>query len=63
MYFDSLSAAISMDGHGVYVWTAYLIATTAIAFIMTAPGRRSRKFLQQLAGEIRRQQARETGEK
>jgi heme exporter protein D len=57
MYFDSVSAALAMDGHGVYVWSAYFITAIAIALIMTIPVRRSRKFLQQLAGEIRRQRA------
>ena len=45
-----------MDGHGVYVWTAYIIAVSAIALILILPRRRERKFLRDLAGEIRRQQ-------
>ena len=56
MYFDSLSAALAMDGHGIYVWTAYIIAVSAIALILILPRRRERKFLRDLAGEIRRQQ-------
>jgi heme exporter protein D len=56
MYFDNLSAALTMDGHGVFVWSAYLIATVAIALILALPRRKERKILLQLAGEIRRQQ-------
>ena len=57
MYFDSFSAALAMDGHGIYVWSAYFIATTAIALMLTLPKRKERKVLAQLTGELRRQQA------
>ena len=57
MYFDSFSAALAMDGHGVYVWSAYLIATAAIALILILPKRKERQILARLAGELRRQQA------
>ena len=57
MYFDSLSAALAMDGHGVYVWSAYFIAITAIALILILPKRKEKKILAQFAGEFRRQQA------
>ena len=57
MYFDSISAALAMDGHGVFVWSAYLITTIAIASILVIPRRRERKFLKQLAGELRRERA------
>ncbi len=56
MYFDNLSAALTMDGHGAFVWSAYVIATVAIALILALPRRKERKILLQLAGEIRRQQ-------
>ena len=57
MYFDSVSAALAMDGHGVFVWAAYAIAVAAISLILISPKRKERKILRQLAGEIRRQQA------
>ena len=57
MYFQSLDALLHMDGHGVFVWSAYLITSAVIALILVAPGRRRRRFLRQLAGEVRRQQA------
>ena len=55
MYFDSLSAALHMDGHGVFVWSAYLITAIVVATILVAPGRRQKRFLRQLQGELRRQ--------
>ena len=58
LYFDSLSAALTMDGHGAYVWSAYLIASAAIALILILPKRKERKLLKQVAGEIRRDQSR-----
>ena len=56
MYFDSVSAMLAMDGHGVYVWSAYFIAIAVVVALLLAPGRRRRKFLQNLSGELKRQQ-------
>ena len=30
MYFDSLQQLIFMDGHGVYVWSAFIISLTVM---------------------------------
>lgn len=54
MYFESLAAALQMDGHGAFVWSAYLITLGVIFFILYAPRRRERRFLRQLEGQIRR---------
>ena len=54
MYFDSFSAALSMDGHGVFVWTAYAVTIVVLLFLLLAPGRRQRRLLRQLAGELKR---------
>jgi len=54
MYFDSLAAALQMDGHGAFVWSAYLITLGVVVFILYAPRRRERRFLRQLEGQIRR---------
>jgi heme exporter protein D len=56
MYFDSVGAMLAMDGHGVYVWSAYFIAIAVVVALLLAPGRRRRKFLQNLSGELKRQQ-------
>jgi heme exporter protein D len=55
MYFQSLDAILHMDGHGAFVWSAYLISAVVILFILVSPGRRRRRFLKQLAGEAKRQ--------
>jgi heme exporter protein D len=56
MYFDSVGAMLAMDGHGVYVWSAYFIAIAVVVALLLAPGRRRRKFLRNLSGELKRQQ-------
>jgi len=57
MYFDSIEALLNMNGHGGYVWAAYLISIVVIAAILIAPVRRRKNILQQLAGELKRKQA------
>lgn len=56
MYFDSLGAMLHMDGHGSYVWSAYLITLIVLAMLLLVPRRRQRRILQQLDGELRRRQ-------
>lgn len=57
MYFESFSAALSMDGHGAFVWSAYLITIVVLICLLLAPRRRQKKFLRQLAGELKRSQS------
>ncbi|HEY7776846.1 MAG TPA: heme exporter protein CcmD [Kineobactrum sp.] len=54
MYFESFSAVLQMDGHGGFVWSAYLITLLVIVYILYAPRRRERRFLRQLEGQVRR---------
>jgi heme exporter protein D len=56
MYFDSLDAALTMDGHGGFVWAAYGICLLLLALFLLAPRRRQKKILLQLGGEQKRQQ-------
>jgi len=56
MYFETLDALLYMDGHGVFVWSAYLIGTLVVSAMLLAPGRRQREFLAQLRAELKRQQ-------
>ena len=56
MYFDSLRELVSMDGHGVYVWTAYLVSTLVITGVLLVPLYRRKRFLLQLAAELKRAQ-------
>jgi heme exporter protein D len=56
MYFDSLGAALAMDGHGAYVWSAYAVTLLVLALLLIAPGRRRRRLLRELNGELKRRQ-------
>jgi heme exporter protein D len=60
MYFDSLGAALSMDGHGAYVWSAYAISLLVLVLLVRAPRRRQQTFLRHLAGEQKRRQQGQT---
>lgn len=54
MYFDSLTAALTMDGHGPYVWSAYAITVTVMVLLIVSPIIRKRRLLRELRGEYRR---------
>ncbi|WP_439106758.1 heme exporter protein CcmD [Congregibacter sp.] len=56
MYFESLAAALAMDGHGPYVWAAYGLTLTVIAVLVASPLIRKRRLLRELRGEYRRSQ-------
>jgi heme exporter protein D len=56
MYFDSLQALLEMDGHGAYVWGAYIVSIAVIALALILPMRRRKTFLLQLSAERKRAQ-------
>ncbi len=62
MYFDSLPAALAMEGHGAYVWGSYLVTVAVIAMVVMAPVLRRRRFLRQLAAQIKRAQGGPAGQ-
>ena len=55
MYFDSLAAALAMNGHGAYVWAAYGLTVIVLALILVLPARRRTRLLKRLAAEQKRQ--------
>lgn len=55
MQFDSLAAALSMDGHGSYVWFIYVSAALVVAWMLITPVLRSRRALARTRGHIRRE--------
>ena len=57
MYVDNVGSMLLMDGHGAYVWSAYLIALLVITAIVVVPVRRRRVFMAQLRGDLKRRQA------
>lgn len=54
MYFESIDALLHMDGHGVYVWPAYLVTIVVLVCLFVAPLRRQRRLLNGLAGVLKR---------
>ncbi|MEH6616613.1 MAG: heme exporter protein CcmD [Porticoccus sp.] len=56
--FGSLSEFIQMDGHGPYVWAAYLISLLALLWLVVSPLYRKRKLMQEIVRQQRREVAR-----
>jgi len=54
MYFDSVADALSMAGHGGYVWSAYLITVVVVAVVLVLPRRREKQFFRELQGAAKR---------
>ncbi len=52
MYFDSWSGFLAMEGHGLYVWSAYAVAAVVIAYNLIAPFMAKR----QVVAQVRRQE-------
>ena len=57
MYFESLQAALQMDGHGIYVWPAYVVTLLALSAVLIVPARRRRRILRELAAAQARDNA------
>jgi heme exporter protein D len=49
MYFESFPELLHMDGHGAYVWSAYLVTVAMILLLIRLPLLRKRRALQQVA--------------
>ena len=43
MYFESVTAAMQMDGHGIYVWVAYGMTAALLFGLVWTPSRRLRQ--------------------
>jgi len=54
MYFESFQTALAMDGHGVFVWTAYAITLAVLVLLVTVPRRREQRVRRQLAARFKR---------
>ncbi|WP_083232399.1 heme exporter protein CcmD [Endozoicomonas atrinae] len=52
MYFDSWSGFLAMEGHGLYVWSAYAVAAVVIAYNLISPVMAKR----QVVAQVRRQE-------
>ena len=45
-----------MDGHGGYVWSAYIIVMLAIVLLLILPRIKERKVIARILGELKRQE-------
>ncbi len=54
MQFDSFSALIAMDGHGVYVWSVYGISFVILFLLALNPVLKNRRFFVEQSMKSRR---------
>lgn len=57
MAFESLSDFINMDGHGLYVWSAYAVGAVIIAFNLLSPKQLRKKLVKDHQRRMRREQS------
>ena len=53
MQFESVAAALAMDGHGVYVWTVVAVTVVITAAMLLLPGLAARRLLDEQRGLLR----------
>ena len=56
--FENFDAFIAMGGHGPYVWAAYGLSLTIMAWLALAPLRRQRALLADLRQRLQAQRQR-----
>ena len=56
MQFDSVSEAITMGGHGAYVWSAYAITLVVVGISLLRPWLATRELKRVIRQELSRQQ-------
>lgn len=62
MHFDSLIDAFDMQGHGVFVWSAYAIALLVLLSLVIKPWLKNKRFFVQQAMILRREQSDKTSD-
>ena len=60
MQFDTLAAALAMDGHGPYVWSVVLVAVLVVLQLLVGPALRSRRFMVEQRSVLRRESREES---
>lgn len=60
MYFDSLQQLIFMDGHGIYVWSAFIISLTVMLGLVIKPLCQKKQELKNIQLHIKLQQVNQT---
>jgi heme exporter protein D len=56
MYFDSLQQLVFMDGHGIYVWSAFIISLTVMVGLVVKPLCQNKQEFKNIQLYIRLQQ-------
>jgi heme exporter protein D len=56
MQFDSVSEAITMGGHGAYVWSAYAITLVVVGISLLRPWLVTRRLKRVIRQELSRKQ-------
>ncbi len=57
MYFDSLSEFFNMGGHGLYVWSSYVISLVLMAASILLPWLSLKRTRKQLSRQFAREAA------
>ena len=60
MYFASFHDLLTMDGHGIYVWSAVGFTLVVLAWLVVAPVLSHRTGLKEVARDLLRERARQT---
>ena len=60
MYFASFQDFLTMDGHGIYVWSAVIISLVVLGWLVVAPILSRRALLKEIARDILRERARQS---
>lgn len=60
MYFANFQDLLTMDGHGIYVWSAVLISLVVLAWLIVAPILSRRALLKEVSRDIIRESARQS---
>ncbi|MCH8530196.1 MAG: heme exporter protein CcmD [Saccharospirillum sp.] len=54
--FESFSDFMAMDGHGIYVWLSYAVATAVIVFNIVSPRLLRNRLISEHKRRLRREQ-------
>ncbi len=57
MYFDDWNSLLLMDGHGLYVWTAYGLGLAVLVWNVVMPLRQRRHVVAEMQRQARRERA------
>ena len=63
MYFDSLQQLIFMDGHGIYVWSAFVISISVMAGLIVKPLCQKKQEFKNIQLHVKLQQVKQSATK